>query len=138
SLAFFRLAADGAGAPVRSVILGIDTFFFFGAGREARIAARHPELRRFLPDERLHEGRSDPADWLLSTPQLRDSCASLFRAFHPEASVSGSAVAYDFAPDGFLRLGGAPEPVHPPPPADLEAIVRQQLTSGFLNRAGVN
>jgi hypothetical protein len=79
-LALYRFAAEEARAPVRSVIIGVETPSFCGHEHSYSLLEGNPDLRRFVPPRPRLVVDAYPLSLLLSWAQVRDSWASLCHA----------------------------------------------------------
>lgn len=127
SLALFRLATEGRGAPVRSVILGIDTLCFFEGKKARPDLAANPDLAPYLGEERRRAGQAARLWQLFSSRQTRDSWKVLRRRTPGEEEVEA---LYDErgGPSAFiLEATAAQRRLNFAQPAN------RQLSAGFLN-----
>jgi len=79
-LALYRYAAEALRAPLRSVLIGVDTRAFFGPNRSDRDLAANAALRSFLPPSRRAAATGGEIPLLLSWAQSKDAWAALLHA----------------------------------------------------------
>jgi len=80
-LALYRYAAEDVRAPIRSVVLGLDTLIFFGGEGNYRALEVNTQLRRFLPEQKTMITDVGALAFLLSPAQSRDAWESLRHNF---------------------------------------------------------
>jgi hypothetical protein len=104
-LALYRFATEEVRAPIRSVLIGVDTRFFFGRERNYPTIEANRELRRFVPARAALVSDMGQLSMLLNWSQTEDSYLSLRHALaptlragnRPERSISWRILE----PDGF-------------------------------------
>lgn len=129
SMALYRYAAETLRAPVRSVVLGVETHTFINVAASYRALEAHPQLSRFLP-QHSQPAFSDAVQ-LLSRAQAEDSWASLERAFNGQPKTVPFRL---FSPDGHERWR-RPDAFGPAEGAAFRAQL-DRLLSERLVRAG--
>lgn len=137
SIALYRYAAETLRAPVRSVLLGVETHTFVNVGASYAALESHPELRRFLPAGSRRA--LSVATRLLSRAQAEDSWASLLHAV--SGPRSGAATFRLFSADGYERWRRTDSL----PPAERagfreqvdRALVRSHAVAGDVDLLGV-
>src|SRR5438874_936307 len=126
----YRFAAETDGAPIRSVLLGIETPAFFGLSGSYPAVAANAALARFLPEWQAPAQQDGSLSLLLSPAQADDAFASLRHALGCRGR--GDAPWRTLEPDGFQSRTSHDE-AREASRWSLERAVRAQLKSGYLD-----
>jgi hypothetical protein len=127
-LALYRYATEKMRAPVRSVMVGMDTRALFGRDSNFRELAANRELRAYLPPRGFHGFELRGVPLLLNWTQTNHAVAAVRR------SVWGAKRSRqrELDADGF-QPWNADDEVRARPGWSLERSVREQLSGDYLD-----
>jgi hypothetical protein len=127
-LALYRYATEAVKAPVRSVLLGVDTRALFGRDSNFRELAANRELRPFLPARGFHGWDLRGVPLLLNWTQTAHSAAAVRHAFWGAKRTRERALAADG-----LQLWNMQDEERARPGWSLARSVREQLAGDYLD-----
>jgi hypothetical protein len=130
-LVLYRYAADGVGAPIKSVVLGVDPLIFFEGTANYQAIESNPQLRRFLPERETLVTDVGSLALLLSPAQLKDSWRSIGHALGWGKNDERNLWRV-FEADGF-QSRNYQDPARERQGWTLEPIVQTQLKKGYMN-----
>lgn len=129
-LVLYRYAAEEARAPLRRVILGIDSLIFFGGQGNYRAIQNNTQLRRFLPEGDPLVGDVGGLTLLLSPAQTADGLASIRHALGWTKTQGERWRVFD--PDG-LQSRNYQDEAREQGRWNFAQIVERQVKGRYLN-----
>jgi len=129
-LVLYRYATEEAHAPLKRVILGIDSLIFFGGEGNYRAIQNNTQLRRFLPEGDTLVGDVGGLTLLLSPAQTVDGLASIRHALGWARTQGERWRVFD--PDG-LQSRSYQDEAREQGRWNFAQIVDRQLKGRYLN-----